>query len=42
VLASHSGLEQAALRRALIDQPSHDLARFLGDVRVLNQLRKQL
>jgi hypothetical protein len=42
VLASHSGLEPAALRRALVEQPTRDLARFLGDVRVMNHLRKQL
>jgi len=41
-LATHSGLGEDALRRALTDPPSHELARFLTDVRVLNQLRKQL
>lgn len=41
-LASHSGLGEDALRRALTDPPSQELARFLTDVRVLNQLRKQL
>lgn len=40
-LARHTGLPVPVLQRALLTPPDHDLARFLQDMRVLHQLRKQ-
>ncbi|RZU45122.1 uncharacterized protein DUF4350 [Fluviicoccus keumensis] len=39
-LTLFTGLDSPALRQALADAPTHDLARFVQDMRVLHQLRK--
>ncbi|HEX5278213.1 MAG TPA: DUF4350 domain-containing protein [Fluviicoccus sp.] len=39
-LHRHTGLDDGVIRLALTAAPAHDLARFLHDMRTLNQLRK--